>query len=104
MDGDDACRALGLDARATPAEIRRAFRARARRTHPDAGGDAAAFVDALTARAALLGVASQSSSHRPVALAPRPTVDCYDSAPRRAPVRTFEDALRVASARWTSTH
>ena len=104
MDGDDACRALDLDARATPAEIRRAFRARARSTHPDVGGDAAAFVDALTARTALLGVAVVAASRRPAALAPRPTIDCYDSAPRRTPDRTFEDALRVASARWTSTH
>src|SRR5262249_33853877 len=35
---------LGLTALATPADIRRAFRRRAKRVHPDAGGTDAAFV------------------------------------------------------------
>jgi curved DNA-binding protein len=34
---------LGVSAAATPAEIRRAFRAAAKRAHPDAGGDEGAF-------------------------------------------------------------
>lgn len=39
----DALRTLGLDEDASQVEIRRAYRRLARRTHPDAGGDAAEF-------------------------------------------------------------
>ena len=35
---------LGVDPTATADEIKRAFRLRLRQTHPDAGGDAAAFI------------------------------------------------------------
>lgn len=35
---------LGVDPSATPEEIKRAFRLRLRQTHPDAGGDAGAFI------------------------------------------------------------
>ncbi|WP_259064202.1 J domain-containing protein [Microbacterium sp. AK031] len=35
---------LGVDPTATEEELRRAFRLRLRQTHPDAGGDAAAFI------------------------------------------------------------
>lgn len=35
---------LGVDPSATPEDIKRAFRLRLRQTHPDAGGDASAFI------------------------------------------------------------
>jgi hypothetical protein len=40
---------LGLAAGATPGDVKRAFRSIALRTHPDRGGDAAAFVAAKRA-------------------------------------------------------
>lgn len=42
-EADAALRALGLDASATEADVRRAFRLRARDLHPDHGGSELAF-------------------------------------------------------------
>lgn len=43
MSADDPFRLLGLPATATEAEVKAAYRQLARRLHPDAGGDEAAF-------------------------------------------------------------
>ncbi|MDP8955160.1 MAG: DnaJ domain-containing protein [Actinomycetota bacterium] len=40
----DSYAALGVDPTADATELRRAWRRRARETHPDHGGDAAAFI------------------------------------------------------------
>lgn len=53
MDEDPRA-VLGVPAGATRAVLKRAFRARARATHPDHGGDRTAFEAAVTAYAALL--------------------------------------------------
>ena len=42
---DDYFAVLGLSAQASLAEIRRAYRQRARRLHPDHGGDTRAFIE-----------------------------------------------------------
>ena len=44
---------LGLAADSTLADARRAFRSLAKRAHPDAGGDAQAFIEAVDAFGAL---------------------------------------------------
>jgi curved DNA-binding protein CbpA len=46
---------LGLGAEAAPEEIKRAFREAALRTHPDRGGDDAAFIDVRRAYEVALG-------------------------------------------------
>jgi hypothetical protein len=43
LDGNQLYQTLGVSRRATPAELRSAFRAAARTRHPDKGGDARAF-------------------------------------------------------------
>jgi curved DNA-binding protein CbpA len=50
---------LGLGAEATPEEIKRAFREAALRTHPDRGGDDAAFIDVRRAYEVALGAAGK---------------------------------------------
>lgn len=53
MDGTRARAVLGVSEHATQHDLRRAFRAQAKQTHPDAGGDSEAF---QTARRALLAL------------------------------------------------
>jgi hypothetical protein len=97
MDGDEARRVLGVGDHASRHDVRRAFRARARGTHPDRGGDRRAFERLVTARAALLAAETAAT---PVAmLGPRPTIDCYDSPPRPRPTRTFADVLHSVRQR-----
>jgi curved DNA-binding protein CbpA len=48
---------LGLGTGATPEEIKRAFREAALRTHPDRGGDDAAFIDVRRAYEVALATA-----------------------------------------------
>jgi hypothetical protein len=100
MDGRRARAVLGVRSDAGPDEIRRAYRARAHSTHPDHGGNAAAFAEIVEALAELRDVAR--TPQRPVAFAlraPGPRVDMYDSPRRRAPQRDFADVLRAATAR-----
>jgi hypothetical protein len=52
---------LGLSTPATVPEIKRAFRALALRTHPDRGGDEAAFIDAKRAYDVALATAETRS-------------------------------------------
>jgi hypothetical protein len=100
MDGRRARAVLGVDRDAGPDEIRRAYRARAHSTHPDHGGNAAAFAEVVEARAELREIARTPT--RPLAFAlraPGPRVDVYDSARRPAPRRDFADVLRAATIR-----
>jgi hypothetical protein len=53
MSAETAARLLGVTASADRDEVERAFRACARREHPDRGGDAATFQRLVAARAAL---------------------------------------------------
>jgi len=107
MDGRRARIVLGVGNDAGPAEIRRAFRARALVAHPDHGGDRAAFAeltDALVALDSLVGTIEASprgaAVRMPVALPEsRPRFDAYDSPQRRVPRRTFADVLQAATAR-----
>jgi DnaJ domain len=55
---------LGLAPGATAAEIKRAFRGVALRTHPDRGGDDAAFIDARRALDVALASA-EAAARRP---------------------------------------
>jgi hypothetical protein len=59
MQRDQARRLLGVAPGASPAEVDRAFRRRARAAHPDHGGDADAFRKLVVARSLLTSV------HRP---------------------------------------
>jgi hypothetical protein len=104
MDGRRARIVLGVDNDAGPAEIRRAFRARALVTHPDHGGDRSAFAE-LTAALAALDPIVHAADARPPArpriplAASRPRFDAYDSPRRAAPRREFADILQAATAR-----
>jgi len=104
MDGRRARIVLGVGNDAGPAEIRRAFRARALVTHPDHGGDRFAFAeltDALAALDPIVGAAHPGPSVRPriPLAASRPRFDAYDSPRRPAPRREFADVLQAATAR-----
>jgi DnaJ-class molecular chaperone len=51
MTDEDAFRLLGLEPGASPAEVRAAYRHKAKAAHPDAGGDAEAFEELWEAHA-----------------------------------------------------
>lgn len=99
MDGAHALALLGLTDSATLSDVASAFRAAAKRCHPDHGGDRHEF-EALFAAYEFLRV-----SHRPVRVNPFLTLgtarvssfDAYDSVPVRRR-RTFADELRDALA------
>jgi hypothetical protein len=96
MEGRHARDLLGVNDGAGTEEIQRAFRECVRLTHPDHGGDRAAFEQVVLAFETLQ--ASPVSPHAPRALAPaRPSVDLYDSV-RRPPRRDFADVLQAALA------
>jgi DnaJ-like protein len=107
MDGRRARAVLGVGNDARPEEIRRAFRARALVTHPDHGGDRAAFAeltDALASLDALVPVPQPCSRVTPIRVpvalpVARPRFDAYDSPQRPAPRRAFADILQAATAR-----
>lgn len=121
MDGRQAAATLGVDPRATRDEIRRAFRARVKRAHPDAGpaGSDEAFIELRGAFEYLLAQApepvvarepvvdAEPEPFRPVAPAmaspwfagvERPTVvDLVDSGPwtvRRSAPRPVDPVRR----------
>ncbi len=118
MDGRRARSVLGVADDAGPAEIRRAFRARALVTHPDHGGSRAAFAEMLEALEALRGDARPAPS---TPSAPQPTLrvwidarrlpepvplartpfDAYDSPRRAHPRREFADILHAATAQFS---
>ena len=110
MDGRRARNVLGVGNDAGPAEIRRAFRARALVTHPDHGGSRAAFAELLDAFESLRGSLEPAAAPRarfvdrrlpdPVPLARIP-FDSYDSPRRRAPRREFADILHATTARFS---
>jgi len=56
MSHDDAAQLLGVDAGASAADVERAFRLKARSSHPDAGGADDAFIRLTAARDILLAV------------------------------------------------
>ena len=69
MDGPRARAVLGVAEHASPTELRRAFRERAKQTHPDLGGNRNAFMAAQRALDALLATpasspAATSSTHQ----------------------------------------
>ena len=98
---------LGVGNDAGADEIRRAFRARALVTHPDRGGDRAAFAELLEAFESLGAAATKRDTTRPATTKPEPTLrewinarrlpepvplaripfDAYDSPRRPAPRR-----------------
>jgi DnaJ domain len=102
MDGRRARIVLGVGDDAGPAEIRRAFRARALGTHPDHGGDSHAFAEIVDAIDALRRVPAPIVARVPVTRpAGGPRFDAYDAPRRPTPRRSFADALQVATARLT---
>ena len=100
---EDPRSVLGLRRDATRGEAQRAFRRLAKQTHPDAGGDAAAFRAVAGAWADLVGVLGPDN-RRPVT---SPHVRAYRSpesrvvwAEPRPPVhRRFADLLDTEMAR-----
>lgn len=105
MDGRTAAAILGVTERARVEEIRAAFRARVKATHPDLGGDPAALGIALDAFNVLRNRAT-TVDESPAA----PTVinathgfagfAGFDApCSRRSNTRSFADELRVAVAR-----
>ena len=100
MDGTRARAVLGVTELATHKELRNAFRTQAKRTHPDAGGDAEKFRLALLALAALqqptgtapTDVAKLQLPRRFMISLPstdlrRTSLDVYDCAPTSRPQR-----------------
>ncbi len=61
----DPYKILGIDANATPEEIRRAYRKMAKKYHPDSGGDVRAFQQVQQAHAILTGKASRPPTGKP---------------------------------------
>ena len=59
MDGTRARAVLGVTEHASPEDLQRAFRARAKQTHPDTGGSSEAF---QTARRALIALQSRTDN------------------------------------------
>ncbi len=127
MDGHAAAALLGVSEQADPAVLLSAFRARAKVTHPDQGGDARAFDATLRAFRALVAQRPRSSSDvscfgascfgascfgaswlGAIGSVPRlEPFDRYDSArlakrAARSSGSSFEDVLRVALAREAS--
>ncbi|HUI48092.1 MAG TPA: DnaJ domain-containing protein [Acidimicrobiia bacterium] len=105
MDGRRARIVLGVGTDAGPAEVKRAFRARALLAHPDRGGSRDAFdelvaaVGTLVAEGSAGSVAPRAARSFPAPLAAaRPRFDAYDSPRRPQPRRTFADALEAALA------
>ena len=106
MDGRRARIVLGVGNDAGPAEIRRAFRARALVTHPDHGGDRFAFAELTDALAVLDPIVRRSrpAPVRPVARESRWRRAARASTPTTPPAdpplrRDFADVLHAATAR-----
>jgi hypothetical protein len=97
MDGANAYALLGLDASASRDEVTRAFRAAAKRCHPDHGGDRREF-EAVFAAYSLLRTLPVRRPNPFLSFRDGPVVrfDAYDS--RRRPPRqvTFEEELARA--------
>lgn len=74
---------LGVSSAATPAEIRRAFRAAAKRAHPDTGGDERAFRQVVEAYQRLQDPLDERMVHAPI-------------RPRRTPEPELEITPQVA--------
>jgi hypothetical protein len=103
MDGRRARAVLGVSDLASADEIRRAFRYRALETHPDHGGDRAAFELAVLAFETLCNVEVLPAPRRHVEVPSvsdaRPRFCAYDSRLRPPARRRFADVLAVALAR-----
>ena len=82
---------LGLAADSTLADARRAFRSLAKRAHPDAGGDAQAFIEAVDAFGALRHLLP-TAGHADRGHADRRAAPYDWTSP--APRRTWWDAAR----------
>ena len=105
MDGHIAAAILGVTERARADEIRAAFRARVKATHPDLGGDPAEFGIALDAFAVLRHRTVTEPIAAPVVISAThgvpgsARIDAHDLPCRRRVTRSFADELRVAIAR-----
>ena len=100
MDGVNALALLGLDDSATSVDVTRAFRAAAKRSHPDHGGNRDEFEQI---RAAYLALRNRRPARRPNPFltfrpTPSPAFDAYDASRTRRPARrpSFADELRAA--------
>lgn len=71
MTVDEAARILGVEPGASADEVQRAYRLRARSSHPDGGGADERFIELVTARDALLAAPQRASSPVEVPLPPR---------------------------------
>jgi len=88
MTPDDAARILGVEPGASREAVQRAYRLRARSSHPDAGGAAETFSLLTEARDALLAVIPVAPASQPPSAAP----------PRPAPAARWSWPL---FATWT---
>ncbi len=94
MDGTSARAVLGLAPGACRYEVKRAYRALAKRTHPDAGGHREHF-EQLTAAYEL---ALRSVPRSPFLLPTTMPAASEVGPPRRRRPRSFADELRLAMA------
>lgn len=102
MDGTSARAALGLDPGAGRHDLKLAFRALAKRTHPDAGGDRLEFERLTRAYHSALADCSAARPTHGFLTALEITQPVVHSGrirrPRRAPTRSFAQELRRAMA------
>ncbi len=103
MDGTRARALLGVSSRATPDELRRAFRRCALSTHPDRGGDAACFDETVVAFRSLSSTAIVAVPAPPaVEHAPFDAYDTTAPASQRYEPPSFAEILQRVSATRTA--
>lgn len=102
MDGRRARIVLGVSDDAGPDEIRHAFRARSRASHPDHGGLGHAFAELHAARDELVRTTVRVPAVAPALPPAGPRLDVYDSPRSPRARRDFADVLRAATAQLAS--
>lgn len=110
MDGAHAYALLGVTESASPEVVTRAFRAAAKRCHPDHGGDRREFEALWQAYCVIRSLPTPAPARSNpfmtfAAVAPVVRFDAYDSRPRRvtAQVMSFEEELRAAMNRRSTS-
>jgi hypothetical protein len=98
MDGANAYALLGLDRSASPEALTRAFRAAAKRCHPDHGGDRREFEALWAAYQFVRAQPARRPNPFAAPIVPQATFDAYDATRRRTRRLSFAEELANAMA------